>query len=99
MHSNVIIIRGLACTSGVCPLQMGFNTWTAFGPDIDEQLVIQTAGFLNNLTLSKLGYNLIVLDGALPALFEPRGDLPTSARKPGWPEPGNCATFAVFVIR
>lgn len=45
---------------------MGFNTWTAFGPDIDEQLVIQTAGFLNNLTLSKLGYNLIVLDGALP---------------------------------
>ena len=44
---------------------MGFNTWTAFGPDIDEQLVFQTAGFLNNLTLSKLGYNLIVLDGAL----------------------------------
>ena len=42
---------------------MGFNTWNAFGRDIDEQLILQTAGFLNNLTLSKLGYNLIVLDG------------------------------------
>ncbi len=45
---------------------MGFNTWNAYGPDMDEQLVLQTAGFLNNLTLSKLGYNLIVLDGATP---------------------------------
>ena len=42
---------------------MGFNTWNAFGRDIDEQLILQTGGFLNNLTLSKLGYNLIVLDG------------------------------------
>lgn len=59
---------------------MGFNTWTAFGPDIDEQLVTQTAGFLNNLTLSKLGYNLIVLDGVLPAQFEPSGGLATRSR-------------------
>ena len=62
------VIRAFPASPPRFPLQMGFNTWNAFGPDIDEQLILQTAGFMNNLTLSKLGYNLIVLDGASPAL-------------------------------
>ena len=70
MFSHLYCINCHRCAqsahSAFCPLQMGFNTWNAYGPDIDEQLILQTAGFLNNLTLSKLGYNLIVLDGAPP---------------------------------
>ena len=57
------VLRQQRAQPALCSLQMGFNTWNAFGRDIDEQLILQTAGFLNNLTLSKLGYNLIVLDG------------------------------------
>ena len=57
------VLRQQRAQPALCSLQMGFNTWNAFGRDIDEQLILQTGGFLNNLTLSKLGYNLIVLDG------------------------------------
>lgn len=42
---------------------MGFNTWNAFGSDISEQLITQTAGFMVNMSLVSLGYNVIVLDG------------------------------------
>lgn len=42
---------------------MGFNTWNAFGSDISEQLILQTAGFMRNMSLVQLGYDLIVLDG------------------------------------
>ncbi|EIE26102.1 glycoside hydrolase [Coccomyxa subellipsoidea C-169] len=41
---------------------MGFNTWNAFGSDISEQLILQTAGFMRNMSLVQLGYDLIVLD-------------------------------------
>lgn len=90
LHGDSCVSRASPWASlRVVPLQMGFNTWNAFGPDIDEQLVLQTAGFLNNLTLSKLGYNLIVLDGASSDLAESSGDLGAvlgSCRPPDTPD-------------
>ena len=42
---------------------MGFNTWNAFGSDISEDLILKTGGFMMNMSLVALGYNIIVLDG------------------------------------
>jgi alpha-galactosidase len=58
LPSALCLGNGLALTPS-----MGFNTWNAFGSDINEQLILQTAGFMKNMTLVQLGYNVIVLDG------------------------------------
>ncbi len=62
LPSALCLGNGLALTPS-----MGFNTWNAFGSDISEQLILQTAGFMRNLTLVQLGYNTIVLDGMFAA--------------------------------
>lgn len=58
LPSALCLGNGLALTPS-----MGFNTWNAFGSDINEQLILQMAGFMRNMTLVQLGYNTIVLDG------------------------------------
>ncbi len=60
--SALCLENGLARTPS-----MGFNTWNAFGSDISEQLITQTAGFMVNMSLVKMGYSTIVLDGARSA--------------------------------
>ena len=68
--SALCLENGLARTPS-----MGFNTWNAFGSDISEQLISQTAGFMVNMSLVKIGYNTIVLDGAQRSANDTVGSL------------------------
>jgi alpha-galactosidase len=45
---------------------LGWNSWNAFHSDISEELIVQTAAFMVNMTLVKAGYDTIVLDGMSP---------------------------------
>jgi len=73
LPSALCLNNGLALTP-----TMGFNTWNAFGSDISEQLVLQTAAFMRNMSLVQLGYNLIVLDGVFAKRSPLLNDLLTS---------------------
>lgn len=55
--STFAVDNGLARTP-----QMGWNTWNAFGCNVDEALIIQTANMIQKLGLQDLGYHYINLD-------------------------------------
>ncbi|KAL8743685.1 MAG: hypothetical protein Q9190_003989 [Brigantiaea leucoxantha] len=42
--------------------QMGWNDWNAFGCDVDQELLLDTAQLLVDYGLRNLGYNYVVLD-------------------------------------
>ncbi|KAL9611859.1 MAG: hypothetical protein Q9167_003513 [Letrouitia subvulpina] len=42
--------------------QMGWNDWNAFGCDVDQELLLDTAQLLVDYGLRDLGYNYVVLD-------------------------------------
>jgi len=41
---------------------MGFNTWSAFGSDISEKLIMELVDIIYNGPLAKAGYNYIIID-------------------------------------
>lgn len=41
---------------------MGWNTWNTFGPDINEQLIIESADTMAELKLKDYGYEYLVID-------------------------------------
>lgn len=60
----VVLPSGLCLSNGVGRTpSMGWNTWNAYHSDISEAMILQTAGFMVNMTLVKAGYDTIVLDG------------------------------------
>ena len=72
----VVFLATLRLTAGLnnglsLTPNMGYNSWNSFGSDISEQLMLQQANYMVNMSLVKLGYKTIVLDGA-------RNDRPTT---------------------
>ena len=41
---------------------MGWNTWNTFGPEINEQLVKETADYIVSSGLAAAGYKYIIID-------------------------------------
>ena len=41
---------------------MGWNTWNTFGPDINEQLIMESAKAMVDTGLKDVGYEYIVID-------------------------------------
>jgi alpha-galactosidase len=44
------------------PLQMGWNTWNAFGCNINETIILNAARSIKSEGLDKLGYNYVIID-------------------------------------
>lgn len=58
-----VIIPGASSYNGLNLVpQMGWDNWNAFGCDVNESLLIDTAQDMINYGLRDLGYNYIVLD-------------------------------------
>ena len=41
---------------------MGWNTWNTFGPDINEQLILESADAMVSTGLKDAGYEYIIID-------------------------------------
>ena len=55
--SSVLMNNGLAATP-----QMGWDNWNAYGCDVDQALLLNTAKYMVNLGLRDAGYYYVVLD-------------------------------------
>lgn len=55
---------------------MGWNSWNTFGPNINEQLILETADAMANLGYKDAGYRYIVIDDGWC--------MPEEGRKANW---------------
>ncbi|KAK2760162.1 hypothetical protein FQN54_002228 [Arachnomyces sp. PD_36] len=63
LPAALLVAKAMAVDNGLAITpQMGWNNWNAFGCDVNEGLVLDTASSIKYLGLQDLGYHYVVVD-------------------------------------